>query len=66
MPCPGPDLCPLNGFHPPNGEEFALGCNLCKYDIESLPGSNRLLDDYDYGNEEEEPPIQENEFVPPI
>ena len=28
-PCPGVEQCPLKIAHPPNGEEFALGCALC-------------------------------------
>ena len=28
--CPGVDKCPLRIQHPPNGEEFALGCGLCR------------------------------------
>ncbi len=28
--CPGPEECPLKIEHPPNGEEFALGCALCR------------------------------------
>ena len=28
-PCEGFDKCPLNGFHAPNGEEFAYGCSQC-------------------------------------
>lgn len=28
--CPGPSTCPLKIQHPPNGEEFALGCSLCR------------------------------------
>ncbi|CAG9311497.1 unnamed protein product [Blepharisma stoltei] len=28
--CPGPDLCPLKVRHPPNGEEFSLGCAICR------------------------------------
>lgn len=28
--CPGPSRCPLKIVHPPNGEEFAIGCALCK------------------------------------
>jgi E3 ubiquitin-protein ligase MYCBP2 len=27
--CPGPDKCPLKIRHPPNGQEFSLGCGLC-------------------------------------
>jgi E3 ubiquitin-protein ligase MYCBP2 len=27
--CPGGSLCPIGGNHPPNGEEYALGCGLC-------------------------------------
>ena len=27
--CPGPELCPLKIAHPPNGQEFSLGCGLC-------------------------------------
>jgi E3 ubiquitin-protein ligase MYCBP2 len=27
--CPGPEKCPLRRPHPPNGEEFSLGCALC-------------------------------------
>jgi len=28
--CPGPSLCPLKIRHPANGEEFALGCSICR------------------------------------
>lgn len=28
--CPGKDKCPLGIEHPPNGEEFCLGCGLCR------------------------------------
>lgn len=28
--CPGPRDCPLKMRHPPNGEEFALGCSMCR------------------------------------
>ena len=28
--CPGPDKCPLRIQHPPNGEEFSIGCSLCR------------------------------------
>lgn len=28
--CPGPAACPLKVQHPANGEEFALGCSLCR------------------------------------
>jgi hypothetical protein len=31
--CPGPDKCPLllkNKKHPPQGQEFALGCGICR------------------------------------
>eukprot|EP00457_Paulinella_chromatophora_P001875 gb/GEZN01001877.1/.p1 GENE.gb/GEZN01001877.1/~~gb/GEZN01001877.1/.p1 ORF type:complete len:775 (-),score=116.06 gb/GEZN01001877.1/:289-2613(-) len=28
--CPGPQKCVLGIEHPPNGEEFALGCSLCR------------------------------------
>jgi E3 ubiquitin-protein ligase MYCBP2 len=27
--CPGPTQCPLGIKHPPNGQEFVLGCSLC-------------------------------------
>lgn len=27
--CPGPEQCPLEGLHPPNGEEACLGCAMC-------------------------------------
>ena len=30
MQCPGPDKCPLGIEHPPNGEEFSIGCSLCR------------------------------------
>ena len=30
--CPGPEKCPLKIKHPENGEEFALGCALCRND----------------------------------
>ena len=28
--CPGPEKCPLRLEHPPNGEEFSIGCSLCR------------------------------------
>jgi hypothetical protein len=28
--CPGEELCPLRGAHPPNGSEFAIGCAMCR------------------------------------
>ncbi|ETO26415.1 hypothetical protein RFI_10722, partial [Reticulomyxa filosa] len=28
--CEGPDKCPLGLEHPANGEEFSLGCSLCR------------------------------------
>ena len=28
--CPGPAKCPLRVAHPPNGNEFVLGCSLCR------------------------------------
>jgi len=28
--CKGSKDCPLNGRHPPNGEEYAIGCRMCK------------------------------------
>jgi len=28
--CPGKDLCKLGVAHPPNGEEFPLGCAICR------------------------------------
>jgi hypothetical protein len=28
--CPGSSQCPIGGNHPPNGEEYALGCGLCQ------------------------------------
>jgi len=28
--CPGPDKCPLAIIHPANGEEFSIGCSLCR------------------------------------
>jgi len=28
--CPGPKKCPLGIKHPPNGEEFPLGCAICR------------------------------------
>src|SRR3569833_360372 len=28
--CPGPEKCPLKIKHPEKGEEFALGCALCR------------------------------------
>lgn len=30
-PCPGPGTCGLTVPHPDNGEEFALGCGLCRH-----------------------------------
>ena len=28
--CPGEERCPLGGRHRPNGEEFAVGCAMCR------------------------------------
>lgn len=28
--CSGPDKCPLRIQHPPNGEEYSLGCSICR------------------------------------
>lgn len=28
--CKGPEKCPLKGNHAKNGEEYALGCSLCR------------------------------------
>ena len=28
--CLGPDKCPLRIQHPPNGEEYSLGCSICR------------------------------------
>lgn len=28
--CPGPKTCPLKIKHPDNGEEYALGCSICR------------------------------------
>lgn len=28
--CPGPEKCPLKTVHPPNGEEYSLGCAICR------------------------------------
>lgn len=36
-PCPGKNLCPLKVDHPESGNEFALGCGLCKNNIDALP-----------------------------
>ncbi|OMJ84353.1 hypothetical protein SteCoe_14579 [Stentor coeruleus] len=36
--CPGKDTCPLKIRHPANGEEFALGCTLCRNMIENNKG----------------------------
>lgn len=30
--CPGPAACPLRCSHPPNGVEFAFGCEKCRID----------------------------------
>ena len=36
--CEGPQKCPIGGNHPPNGQEFALGCALC--DAENSNNNN--------------------------
>lgn len=36
--CPGPNKCPLKCKHPDNGEEFALGCSVCKNNSENIKG----------------------------
>eukprot|EP00826_Nyctotherus_ovalis_P013748 TRINITY_DN1375_c0_g1_i9.p1 TRINITY_DN1375_c0_g1~~TRINITY_DN1375_c0_g1_i9.p1 ORF type:complete len:432 (+),score=91.22 TRINITY_DN1375_c0_g1_i9:404-1699(+) len=28
--CSGPDKCPLKTSHPPNGNEYSLGCSICR------------------------------------
>lgn len=28
--CPGKNQCPLGVEHPPNGDEFCLGCAICR------------------------------------
>jgi len=28
--CKDPKKCPLKVKHPPNGEEYALGCSVCR------------------------------------
>ena len=33
--CPGASKCELKIEHPPNGEEFALGCSICKNEAEN-------------------------------
>ncbi len=30
LPLCNKDKCEVGGNHPPNGEEYALGCSLCK------------------------------------
>jgi hypothetical protein len=34
-PCPGPEQCMFHGCHPPNGEEFAIGCSMCRMEKEA-------------------------------
>jgi hypothetical protein len=34
--CEGKGVCPLGGNHPPNGQEYALGCGLCHSYINHL------------------------------
>jgi hypothetical protein len=29
------EKCPIGGDHPPNGEEFALGCGICRINEET-------------------------------
>ncbi len=36
-PCLGINGCPFNGCHAPNGEEFALGCDMCNKGVEAFP-----------------------------
>ena len=38
--CEGPALCPLRVDHPPNGEEFSLGCSLCRGSDSFFQGTN--------------------------
>ena len=33
--CPGKATCPLKIEHPPNGEEYGLGCSVCRNMIEN-------------------------------
>ena len=28
--CEGPKKCPIGGNHPANGDEYALGCSVCR------------------------------------
>ncbi|CDW75269.1 e3 ubiquitin-protein ligase [Stylonychia lemnae] len=46
--CPGDEKCPLKGKHPPNGQEHALGCAVCR---------QLLLD-----SEKEEPRVNEEVY----
>ena len=33
--CLGPAKCPLKIKHPANGEEYAIGCSICKNSVEN-------------------------------
>ena len=35
--CPGKDECPLKIDHPPNGEQFAIGCAVCNNTVSPEP-----------------------------
>lgn len=45
MECPGEELCPIQGRHPPNGTEFLLGCAVCdaKNKNNGAKRGNRML-----------------------
>ena len=34
--CPGPGSCKVKTKHPPNGEEFALGCTICRNEADNM------------------------------
>lgn len=34
--CPGPEQCNLKIAHPPNGEEFSLGCSICRNEAAAI------------------------------
>jgi hypothetical protein len=34
--CPGPAGCPLKVKHPENGEEYAMGCAICRNEVANV------------------------------
>ena len=64
--------CPFSGCHAPNGEEFALGCEMCNKGLDVPPDHTLLGDEYgneygqEYGQEEEPPQNIDEEDLPEL